>query len=794
MPSKVSQAAQPPIALNQPLPRHSKQRYQWVPALEPRTPTQRVAHAFRSLGKQIVQVVRPNSARADVARVDSLKAADKAMVKLMGHVLEGTTDIPTLAGNIQRFSASADPILGADKDENVTLAGLMDIRAKVHLEHMSLQDLQKLATGLDKAIAASAESDSAHSLQVLGTLTGILRQLIREQASRAVFNACKATLQAAPQGSEAASDQFKQALRTAEDALTKLGVPQDGSEATKARPYALVKELLNELLEKGDLQPKAGLPRESMREMFQVLPSVIQSELLASDKNRMPMFNATGSVDTLLKDSIAQQWRDMRQAVAGHCQGVSTTSPSNDLPRFADHVTGLARQWSALEEHTAQHRLPGDRVLKEESVSKALARLSRLQPDQLRPQLGRLKPEQLVSFAAALRSLGIEGDCLDLLTAEIRKGKRESLTTPGNYLLDACDHLRLGQLPKALDWLAHAIDACPASIETQAAFGNTQWKNGGEGYTAFQNHLIKSALDRLDEKELAHLHASLRAPRFAELASLLQQIGVTLEDMPDPKGDRVRKMGMALETLITELERRVQSTSTGPKDDQPLDGATLEALNQLTGMKVFSPGHLGVVHDAPKAAFQRNLDAMLANPASAFTPPAKKSSSGVSEVMYRDLKRSKYVVEYPNGYAEPLIGNDEAFRIDQLRTNAGLTADELLLLSQVANRNLWDGVIAPETSPHDSPIRLPNGTPVNLVGQPTNTFAVRRAQDGRLFVRCEQALAPVVALDPATGETTALDLSKSGSWFSVELEIGKDGRVSISKSLTCSYAIVPAAA
>ncbi|NIU63254.1 MAG: hypothetical protein GWN66_21645, partial [Pseudomonas stutzeri] len=78
-----------------------------------------------------------------------------------------------------------------------------------------------------------------------------------------------------------------------------------------------------------------------------------------------------------------------------------------------------------------------------------------------------------------------------MLTAEIRKGKRESLTTPGNYLLDACDHLRLGQLPKALDWLAHAIDACPASIETQAAFGNTQWKNGGEGYTAFQNHLIK---------------------------------------------------------------------------------------------------------------------------------------------------------------------------------------------------------------------------------------------------------------------------------------------------------------
>jgi hypothetical protein len=183
---------------------------------------------------------------------------------------------------------------------------------------------------------------------------------------------------------------------------------------------------------------------------------------------------------------------------------------------------------------------------------------------------------------------------------------------------------------------------------------------------------------------------------------------------------------------------------------------------------------------------------MLAQPASAHTPLGQTSSSGVSEAMYLDLKRSTYAIEYLNDYTEPLFGNNEAFRIDQLRTNARLSADELLLLSHVANQNLWAGVIAPKTSPQDSPIRLPNGTPVNLVGQPTNTFTVRRGQDDRLFVRCEQALTPVVALDPATGETTALDVSKSGAWFSVELEIGRDGRVSISKPLTCSYALVPA--
>lgn len=791
MPNKVGQANQTPIALNQPFARHSRQKYQWVPPLEPRTPFQRIKHAASSLGTRIVDVLRPNSARAS-DRVGSLKAADKEMVKLLAHVLDGATDVPTLAGTIQQFSASTDHVFHTDKDENVALAGLMDIRAKVHIEHMSLQDLQTLATRLDKAIEASAASDSKDSLQVLGTLTGIRRQVVREQASRAVLEACKATLQASPHGPKAAADQFDVALRAAERALTNLGVPLDGSEAAKSRPYALVKEILNELLKRGDLQPKDGLPRESMRALFKALPSATQSELLASDKNKKPMFNDTGSVDALLKDTIAQQWRDLKQAVADHCEAVGTTNPSADLPRFSDHVTRLARQWPALQEHTAQHKLPGDRPL-EDQVSQALAQLTRLQPEQLQAQLGRLTPEQLVDFSTALRSLGIEGDCLDLLSAEIRKGKRESLVTPGNYLLEACNHLSLGQMPKALEWLAHAIDATPAALETNAAFGNPQWKKGAEGYTAFQNHLIKSALDRLDEKELARLHASLRAPRFAELASLLQQIGFTLEDMPDPKGDRIRKMGMALETLITELDRWVKSTSTEPTDDQPLDEATFEALSKLTGVRVFPSGEMGVVYDAPKAAFQRNLDAMLAKPAPGFTPVGQKGSSGVSEAMYVDLKRSNYVIEYPNDYSEPLFGNTEAFRIDQLRTNAELSADELLLLSQVAHQGLWAGVIAPQTSPQDSPIRLPDGTPVNLVGQPKTTFTVRRGPEGRLFVRCEQELSPVLALDPATGNTTALDMVKSGAWFGVELEIGK-GQVQVSKPLTCSYALVPAAA
>lgn len=785
MPNKVGQANQTPIALNQPFARHSRQKYQWVPPLEPRTPFQRIKHAASSLGTRIVDVLRPNSPRAS-DRVGGLKAADKEMVKLLAHVLDGATDVPTLAGTIQQFSASAHHVFHADKDENVTLAGLMDTRAKVHIEHMSLQDLQTLATRLDKAIEASATSDSKDSLQVLGALTGIHRQVVREQASRAVLDACKAVLRAAPQGTKAVTEQFDQALRAAERALITLGMPQDGSEAAKSRPHALVKEILNDLLERG------SLPRESMRALFKALPSATQSKLLASDKNKKPMFNDTGSVDALLKDTIAQQWRDLKQAVADHCEAVGTTNPSADLPRFSDHVTRLARQWPALQEHTAQHKLPGDRPL-EDQVSQAFAQLTRLQPEQLQAQLGRLTPEQLVDFSTALRSLGIEGDCLDLLSAEIRKGKRESLVTPGNYLLEACNHLSLGQMPEALEWLAHAIDATPAALETNAAFGNPQWKKGAEGYTAFQNHLIKSALDRLDEKELARLHASLRAPRFAELASLLQQIGFTLEDMPDPKGDRIRKMGMALETLITELDRRVKSTSTEPTDDQPLNEATFEALSKLTGVRVFPSGEMGVVYDAPKAAFQRNLDAMLAKPAPGFTPVGQKGSSGVSEAMYVDLKRSNYVIEYPNDYSEPLFGNTEAFRIDQLRTNAELSADELLLLSQVAHQGLWAGVIAPQTSPQDSPIRLPDGTPVNLVGQPKTTFTVRRGPEGQLFVRCEQELSPVLALDPATGNTTALDMVKSGAWFGVELEIGK-GQVQVSKPLTCSHALVPAAA
>ncbi|WP_288252555.1 hypothetical protein [uncultured Hydrogenophaga sp.] len=785
MPNKVGQANQTPIALNQPFARHSRQEYQWVPPLEPRTPFQRIKHAASSLGTRIVDVLRPNSPRAS-DRVGGLKAADKEMVKLLAHVLDGATDVPTLAGTIQQFSASAHHVFHADKDENVTLAGLMDTRAKVHIEHMSLQDLQTLATRLDKAIEASATSDSKDSLQVLGALTGIHRQVVREQASRAVLDACKAVLRAAPQGTKAVTEQFDQALRAAGRALITLGMPQDGSEAAKSRPHALVKEILNDLLERG------SLPRESMRALFKALPSATQSKLLASDKNKKPMFNDTGSVDALLKDTIAQQWRDLKQAVADHCEAVGTTNPSADLPRFSDHVTRLARQWPALQEHTAQHKLPGDRPL-EDQVSQAFAQLTRLQPEQLQAQLGRLTPEQLVDFSTALESLGISNGCLGLLTAAIGKGEGESLATPGNYLLEACNHLSLGQTPTALDWLAHTIDATPAALKTHAAFGNSQWKKGAEGYTAFQDHLIKSALDRLDEKELKRLHTSLSAPRFAELASLLQQIGFTLEDMPDPKGDRIRKMGMALETLITELDRRVKSTSTEPTDDQPLDEATFEALSKLTGVRVFPSGEMGVVYDAPKAAFQRNLDAMLAKPAPGFTPVGQKGSSGVSEAMYVDLKRSNYVIEYPNDYSEPLFGNTEAFRIDQLRTNAELSADELLLLSQVAHQGLWAGVIAPQTSPQDSPIRLPDGTPVNLVGQPKTTFTVRRGPEGRLFVRCEQELSPVLALDPATGNTTALDMVKSGAWFGVELEIGK-GQVQVSKPLTCSYALVPAAA
>jgi len=404
MPNKVGQTHQTPIALNQPFARHSRQKYQWVPPLKPRTPIQRITHAASSLGTRIVDVLRPNSPRAS-DRVSSLKAADKETVKLLAHVLDGTTDVPTLAGTIQQFAASAHHVLHKDKDENLTLTGLMDIRAKVHIEHMSLQDLQTLATRLDKAIQASAASDSKDSLQVLGTLTGIHRQVVREQASRAVLEACKATLQASPHGPKAAAAQFDVALRAAESALTKLGVPQDGSEAAKSRPYALVKEILNELLEKGDLRPGDGLPRESMRALFKALPSATQSELLASDKNKKPMFNDTGSVDALLKDTIAQQWRDLKQAVAENCKTVDTTKPSADLPRFADHVTRLAHQWPALQEHSAQHKLPGDRVLQDQ-VSNTLVQLARLQPEQLQAQLGRLAPEALVAFSTALQSLG----------------------------------------------------------------------------------------------------------------------------------------------------------------------------------------------------------------------------------------------------------------------------------------------------------------------------------------------------------------------------------------------------
>lgn len=817
--SKIGQNHPAPIALNQVFRHHSGKRWKGkeirpVPPQPRRTAPQCVKDGLERIAGHVANALTTDGTRVKPKSVASLENADHAMGRLLGGLLQDAPKPKSVKNDILRFVSSTTYL--RDR-QGVSLSQLFDIRARVQLAYLTPDELRTLAKNLGQAITDSADQPHHKSLQVLNRLVH------REQAVRTMLTAFKQALRVAPQGPEAVDYHLASVRTAAKHLLEQIGIPQDGSPKALSLQSAMVKEMLNHCLASG------ALSTADVRTMLDTMPSKVQCALRGAEHK--PFFHPEGPLDAMLDQSMGARWASLqlgvregtarvtqwsfpRQGEHRGAERADSPNPAKDLPRFADSIVQLTRQWTDLQAHHQASHLPIAPDITDSLTALCdKLRTDTLDAERLAPQIDRLSSTQLLAYRDSLISLGLQGPHLDQLTTRIQERKDNSLKDASNALRQAYLDLSKGDLPKALRWFEQAYEWAEEARDEQQELGERRW-TGEEGRTAFYEHLTEHALTAADRDTLAGLYDTLNQKSTLALAGALQQVGgMQAYELDDPRGIVVQNVGKLLETMHTAIadllnktpqERQELSEDDNLRPTRQLSAQDCRQVSAFTGMTVFPSGTYGIAPSGMRDDFQKNLDAMLKPPALAHTSRRSLRDTGVTEAMWSNLTRATYATVGDRGDVNVVIGPNSRLRPDSpqldfvvqnLRDDLGLSRSEFLWLSQVINPNLWSGVVAAMHSP-DSPVRLPDGTPGYLMGTPSSAFTLRSDATGRVFVRCEHEIRNANAfVDPQSDTQTpiALDPAQSHAWFCVELEIGKDQQVKVSKPLMCNYALVPVA-
>lgn len=313
--------------------------------------------------------------------------------------------------------------------------------------------------------------------------------------------------------------------------------------------------------------------------------------------------------------------------------------------------------------------------------------------------------------------------------------------------------------------------------------------------------LASAAVLSLSPEERQELLDALNSPELLALRAVLRSAGRVSTDDPrfknDPAMQDLGKAMMGVDVILGALHiaSHEEVTKTPLSDEGSSESVTMlesthEALQAAFGVREYNWNH-GLVPEPLSAEAQAQFKTILK------MPPDPGEASGGLEGMPRqltkDLSRSTYLIQQPDGSYRPLIDNPATAsegadnRIGVLRvaketiTSLAASPAQLDTLMNVASQTGMAGFAATMQRP-DSPANL-DGQAGLLLPHPLdvkNTYVIRRDEQGNLLVRCDHDIGGSATLMlHEAGQMVTLDPHRSGARFTVELIITPDGEVDV---------------
>lgn len=781
-----------------PVGRFGNRNVQQVPARAPRSLGQTVDAFFlslRRLGSRVLDIVTPHGVRSEGKYRRGLEATSARVGDLIGALsasASGSVDHVAANSILASLASTAEPVTR----RGATLEKVFAQRVDVHLKNMTTPQLVALSLGL--AQTSDTALKDAPKIFTLGTaLERELHERLLAEAPRqmgpVLLKAMDPKLSAG-----AAYAQFRSLYGVAQKLLEAHGRPSSPKLMSE-----LVTQGVNALLTTSTPpldSPRFHsllmvLPTEQLRDL-RVTTTTIGSEA-PSDMNRM----LDEAVQLRAQQSEAAFMQGAQKLLERKGPVVDDrTGPLHAPQAFAKEVVELERHLRELRMHSKAHNLEiGAQV---EDTAKQI-------PEQLNTLLKIAKPliedlngSQLRDLSIALKQLGIEpagAEAEDEITT-----RKEKSVAAFSETLRAVMNKGLSDVTVFLKGLEDAGKMADKATRIHTDLGERV--EGEEGLLLFLEKLLTSAL--AEGVEPQQLLDQLNKPSVQALTSALTQIGTDLvlggqQDAGKRLVDAHRTLLLLKTVLSTKLLVKAPVEEPAFKLDA-LDETGRDAVRTVFGVDISPTGSANVVAGVGSAAvqgiFETNLQEILKTPVKEHVL-SEGGGSGVSEAFWLDLPRAEYNIRDAEGKTLRLLDRQNKAEHQsneeerQLRTAVekllALSEENPLLLmtlSRVANQSLWAGLSMSLTS-SNSPIRLPDSTPVALFGEQKITYTVGRDGDGGLVLRSDFSISRATrCMDWKGGIAFDLDPENNGhANFTVEVTIDPQGNARVSDPLRFEY-------
>lgn len=749
-----------------------------APRIKARSGWQYVKKGF----SRIATTLTPQAIRTDAqVRRDSHKT-HKAMRSLLACLsAPAAPQIPLIAQQLGQFTQASGPLQGtapASETEllNECLAmqlpqlpidslktaqrNALDALKQAGLDASARQQLQNVA---DQARAECAErlrhdlTEPAfvHLPAAAGTVDQILGSLD------------KAVLQQ-ELGPQAVEHHLDLALSRATDMLRRYGVI-DPNRNEAEQGVAFLKELMALCTQQG------RLTKQQLSHMLQALPAARLAQMMATNDRWLPIGQDTEDHQQLIQQAISSQWSTAALGLDSACKELLRTA---HLPRQIQHLSTIARHWTALQDQAQAHRRSVEHFLPqlEQVMAKALKEMN-LSAERLKM----LNDADLSALHQALKAMDIDR-FHSPLEAEIASRKNAAVLAHNKDFRKALQALSEGTLDQALRHMRSAYVRLQYAKDVHTTLGEPIM--GPEGTAVLFERLLSQLFTEASPAERLNWFKALDQEQLQLFGHAL----VAIEGDDPATNARLQQLGINLLDTHRQLSQRLKKPSAhvlGPVQQRHaadlLDLPTHQVAHDFTKGLVRPTdlsyaGRQAPLDQTAQQAMKSLVDALTQE------PPETAGDSVLDAAINTDMRSTHYRV-LREGRA------DEGFsQAKGLRDAVPFTKQQHWRLARLAGTDLWKGSLDAALANADrTPIRAADGSPLMLEGHQTkNTCRIAPGPDGRLSLRFDRTLnAPLRAVNMNTGERVLLDPQQSMACLSVTFTLHPDGSLELAEPLSC---------
>lgn len=741
---------------------------------------------FKSFVYRTTNAVAPEGVRTPEKRRQSSKDTHQAVEGFLAALAAGALEPQDIEKHLARIGRACRP-LTASTPALVTQAFKQCLQEQLHT--LPIENLKRLRQQIEHApdgphsaflkriglLARSACVERLRADVVDGTFTHVPKAQPLVKRILLTFNK---TLQTPSEFSYAGHDAIHllrhYGLLTTASHAKKVTKEEMKAQAAQemAQGLAFLKELCTLFAMRGELN------QAELFQLFQAIPPELQAQMSQAGHRLLPE-DIPSDDNLLLNEAIQARRHQLEQSLGSACHQCLRSLSSNDpLPEQAAQLAALAGTWSALKAHWKGHG-EAPRATTDNAVgivcSKAASTLdlSNLGTDAL-------THAQLLTLKQTLVSLGIAHDD-QAFAAEIARRKMASTLPYTTQAKRALQYLSAGRLGKGLKCLKDAHALALAAMRVHAELGDTF--DSAEAHRAFYGQLFTEVFNNAAPNERQQWFNAVDQPQVQRLATVLTGIG---QDRLDQGAD-LTELGASLGSIRLVFGERLNVQLPEPdffhiKHDVFL----LDPLTQAVG-DALSNGGVSALKAASRRTLAPNTLQAMGLAVSALS--AARSKPGVPNPLLdaaidTDMKNTTYFIRR-EGQADQALAGSAALREALNPTDAQLAS-----LALLAGTDLWSPVNQALASSGHTPIRLNDGSPLQLQDPLTLTSChIDRDSDGRLSLRIERVLSqPQGAKNLNNGQPTPIH-PDSQLHLSITLAIGPDGAIAVTQPLSSYQAI-----